>query len=692
MLDSVAERLRELLAQRPSRETFGAKGIELLQQFASVRAAALLEYDRQHGHLVLLAARGLPPHASHVLNARTGGWDIPLRCLRNRRISIVESAHRNPFVPRSLVAIAPTALTIAAIPGYADGQPATVALLFAAQASAFPDPEVRQLAAAVAAIAAGLHDPRLPAGKSAEPGAELQPGRTLPELAPDREELRRQLQAREEELGEAHRWVAALAERLRLSETEGENRLARAERDRDNWKSRAASLENQLREKKRELQELATEHARTLDAARQSATRLAEARERLARLETQSAELAGQKQAAESTLHQEQRERAAVEAKLRSVLDELAEVRRGAESARRENEELERALAAAQREVNALRRALGEREAALAVAEARLAELEASLRDAHRQREDAEKALAGILASEHAAGGEKAVLTIERTAPSTESAERERPGAAAVRPRPRTADSSIPALLVLDDPPLQHEAAAVLEESGWAFVEATPAEVEAAQPVAVGAVLLNVAASQGWQALWALCQRPARACPPIMAYALSPDRPAGFSFGRCEFGAWPPTPADLALRLERLQPGIRRLLVVSADVDEAGQLRDALARQEISASVALDGRQACDLTGVVRPEAVVVHLSPTCSDVGRVVSFLRSAPSRPIPLVVLLDDPAVEAVQRFLLGLDRSLQRLGNFDFGRLLGELTPVLRSTCPGISPSRRFQPPAA
>ncbi len=677
-LESFAERLREILALRPAPAAFAEQAAGLLQELASARAAALLGYDRRRERLVLLAAQNLPREASELLNGGSRGWEIPLRCLRNRRISVVEAAHENPFVPRALASIAPEALTIAALPGYADGRPVLVALLFAADAKGFPDTEVRRLATAVAAIASGLRDPRL------APSAPQQPApvagavfdREAAEPAGQAQPLRQRLEALEQEFAEAQRWVAALAERLRLAEAEGQKRLARAERERDNWKSRAASLENQLREKTRQLQDLAGEQQRARNAARESAAQLAEAQKQVADLQARCRELAEQKQAADTARDAEEQVRAALEAKLQATVEELTGWRQAAAAAQRVKEELEARWAAAQREINALHRALSEREGALATAMARQLELEAALRDAQRQRDEAEAKLARIVATEPMPGADETSLTIERTAPALGKARGAPPTPTSRIRRPGLPPPHRTRLLLLDDPPLQQEAAAVLAESGWDCVAQAPGELAVDRATPVDTVLLNVAASGGWQALWALSHRVFAGAPPlILVYALSPDLPAGFSFGRSDFGPWPPSPADLSARLERLQPRARRLLIASVDVDQAGRLRDALAREKISASVALDGRQACDLAGAVRPEVVVVHLSPTCPDAARALTFLRAAPSHTVPLVVLLEDPHADAVRTFLLDLNRSLQRLGNFDFGRLDTELRALLQ-----------------
>jgi len=66
-------------------------------------------------------------------------------------------------------------------------------------------------------------------------------------------------------------------------------------------------------------------------------------------------------------------------------------------------------------------------------------------------------------------------------------------------------------------------------------------------------------------------------------------------------------------------------------------------------AVVLDGRQALDLVPTIRPEAAVLHLSPSCADVFRAIAGLRSAEiTRDIPIIFLLDGEAQPREEAFL--------------------------------------------
>ena len=75
----------------------------------------------------------------------------------------------------------------------------------------------------------------------------------------------------------------------------------------------------------------------------------------------------------------------------------------------------------------------------------------------------------------------------------------------------------------------------------------------------------------------------------------------------------------------------------------------------------LDGRQALDLVPTIRPEAAVLHLSPSCADVFRAIAGLRSAEiTRDIPIVFLLDAEAQPREEAFLTAGLRMLTGRGD--------------------------------
>jgi CheY-like chemotaxis protein len=101
--------------------------------------------------------------------------------------------------------------------------------------------------------------------------------------------------------------------------------------------------------------------------------------------------------------------------------------------------------------------------------------------------------------------------------------------------------------------------------------------------------------------------------------------------------------------LNRLAPKLKRVIAMSNDIDVMSDVRSQLTTAGVSTAVVLDGRQALDLVATIRPEAAVLHLSPTCADVFRAIAGLRSAEiTRDIPLVFLLDAEAQPREEAFL--------------------------------------------
>ena len=171
---------------------------------------------------------------------------------------------------------------------------------------------------------------------------------------------------------------------------------------------------------------------------------------------------------------------------------------------------------------------------------------------------------------------------------------------------------------------------------------------------------LNLAIPAAWSTLRALKSDPAHCRRTLLAYALAPDAPAGFWFGTVDFLLLP-VAKNLTEVLVRLAPRIKRVLAMSNDIDVMSDVRTHLTGIGVSTAVVLDGRQALDLVPTVRPEAAVLHLSPSCVDVFRAVQGLRAAEiSRDIPILFLLDATAQPREEAFLSAGVRMLSSRGN--------------------------------
>ncbi len=99
---------------------------------------------------------------------------------------------------------------------------------------------------------------------------------------------------------------------------------------------------------------------------------------------------------------------------------------------------------------------------------------------------------------------------------------------------------------------------------------------------------------------------------------------------------------------------------MSNDIDVMSDVRTQLTGVGISTAVVLDGRQALDLVPTIRPEAAVLHLSPSCVDVFRAIAGLRAADiARDIPILFLLDAEPQPREEAFLAAGVRMLGSRG---------------------------------
>jgi chromosome segregation ATPase len=191
-------------------------------------------------------------------------------------------------------------------------------------------------------------------------------------------------------------------------------------------------------------------------------------------------------------------------------------------------------------------------------------------------------------------------------------------------------------------------------------------------PVACAAINLGVATA--WGALRALRTGEVGLAPSLVAYALTPGSTTGFWFGPADFTLLPVSEAVIEL-LQRMMPKLRRVIAMSSDLDVMSDVRQELNKGRISTAVVLDGRQALDLVPTVRPEAAVLHLSPTCTDVFRAIAGLRNSEfGREIPILFLLDPQPQPREDAFLSAGVRMLSGRGNLKAGELVGALAETL------------------
>jgi len=405
-LAGLGNRFVGLLGRKWSRRAFAAEMAKLLAEAARTKAAAVLGYERRSGSLVLLADHGLSNEARAALGSGAeGAWDIPLRGLQNRRISVIEAAHQNPFVPRALTSFCPTGLCIASLPVYYDYDAVGVVLLFAARSRAFPDAQLQTLSQALRVCGRGLRERESPIARvqAAAAAPAVRPAEPAGEAAHETPALRvlggEQLeQARDRLPG------PAVTEAQRVQQE-----LGRAQAEMQRRSEAVRSVAAATRALKSERDRLA-QHLTEVEYLRKSEsselrTQIASLEERL--LAAESERLRYQRAAEAKRQHTEesiqalQAERDALQERLQAAESSGSEVQALLTALRQERDhvaaqkqtELEEAAAAAAQ----LRQQLEDEAAGLAGRDELLAALHAQLERAGVERQEAERAFENAL-------------------------------------------------------------------------------------------------------------------------------------------------------------------------------------------------------------------------------------------------------------------------------------------------------
>ena len=224
--------------------------------------------------------------------------------------------------------------------------------------------------------------------------------------------------------------------------------------------------------------------------------------------------------------------------------------------------------------------------------------------------------------------GDDDVLEIDREAPEPSEAAAE----ASIAADDGEADSG--ELFLLDGDDSATAAALKLAEFGHR-VSALAPSISAADSMKgrrVAGAAVNLAAADASSVVRHLRNGSDIPRMPLIAYALAEKASKGFWLGPVDFAPLPIDTVSLPSLLNRMVPKIRRVLAMSNDIDVMSDVRTQLTGAGISTAVVLDGRQTPDLVPTIRPEAAVLHLSPTCVDVFRAIAGLRAAEiARDIP-------------------------------------------------------------
>ncbi|MEO8605299.1 MAG: response regulator, partial [bacterium] len=117
-------------------------------------------------------------------------------------------------------------------------------------------------------------------------------------------------------------------------------------------------------------------------------------------------------------------------------------------------------------------------------------------------------------------------------------------------------------------------------------------------------------------------QRWGRGEPRAFTYLAAGTR--GIIAGMTDFIPHPLAPDECATRLLERPGGTQRLLMVSDKIEVMNEIRAVLNRVRCSTSLALDGRQAFDLVGMVKPDAILIDLTLPRGEGLRLVGRLRA--------------------------------------------------------------------
>lgn len=349
-LQGLGNRFLALFPRRLPRKEFAAEVARLTLPGLHAAAVAVLGYEARRDHLVLLAAEGLSNEARNALGSGDAcPWDIPIRSLRNRRISVISGAHQNPFVPRALANTSPRGLSIACLPIHHDHEPIGVMLILVAGNRSFSDAQLQTVSQALRVCAAGLRDSEGSAGRTApsqQPenveatiaklvaaGAIIDPAAASAALTPPRQDavapaatpgpppddLVARVQSLERELAKAHEEIESSSRRVRQL-TMSNHALAR---ERDGLTQRLSEIEGDHGGEISELRaalEAAQERLLAVEAERARLQRLSEGRHSMA--QQSIAALEQERAALESRTAAAEAQAVEVQTLLAAVLDE----------------------------------------------------------------------------------------------------------------------------------------------------------------------------------------------------------------------------------------------------------------------------------------------------------------------------------------------------------------------------------
>lgn len=140
--------LVQLHGRHPPIEEFANESIRLIAAAVKARCGFFLQYAHP-GRLTLLGTYEADPRVVELLLGRSGKW-IPLRCINEKRINVIDPAHQNPFVPQPLISVLEAKyLGIATLPLMKAGEPVGAIVLLSLVGGIFGEETVSAINAAL---------------------------------------------------------------------------------------------------------------------------------------------------------------------------------------------------------------------------------------------------------------------------------------------------------------------------------------------------------------------------------------------------------------------------------------------------------------------------------------------------------------------------------------------------------------
>jgi len=243
--------------------------------------------------------------------------------------------------------------------------------------------------------------------------------------------------------------------------------------------------------------------------------------------------------------------------------------------------------------------------------------------------------------AEEAAHGEE---TIETGPPQPLTIEQEEPE---LKATPVRTDR----VLLFDDGPLVETLNKALKTRNLRGVQValeTDGAGESGQ-LGPGLAFVNLGIAKAWRTVCKNRRETNGRKEPLLAYVHESSGQRGAFLARVEFAELPGDEEQLESIIKNIAPRTKRVILLAADIDRMGPIRERLRNQGISAALVFDERQLADLVAVVQPQVALLHVSSSCRDVLRCAWVLRNKDeSSRIPILFLLDSDPAEDETAFL--------------------------------------------